>query len=209
MLNWREQELLRLRREYDFCKGTDIKDEATGELRSEVLEILIDYHERYLGIKFWNDERVEAPETMNFYVDVDKEIERLENILEDNEQKYLDNIEALEAKVKKIGHKLDRTQSSVKREILARHIDFYENEIEKMDDAIEIITTNINGKIDKMKQIKSENEERKKKEKESLEYNIQNLKDAVHRGNSSEIFNMFKSVTNALDLIRAELRKEA
>ena len=52
-------------------------------------------------------------------------------------------------------------------------------------------------------------QKRKKKEKESLEYNIQNLKDAVHRGNSSEIFNMFKSVTNALDLIRAELRKEA
>ena len=49
MLNWREEELERLRREYNFYEGTEIKDEATGGLRSQTLKLIIDYHERMLG----------------------------------------------------------------------------------------------------------------------------------------------------------------
>jgi len=52
MPNWREEELIRLRKEYEFYKETEIKDEITGGLRSELLKMIIDYHERFLGIKF-------------------------------------------------------------------------------------------------------------------------------------------------------------
>jgi len=58
MLNWREEELERLRREYNFYEGTEIKDEATGGLRSQTLKLIIDYHERMLGIKFWGDDLI-------------------------------------------------------------------------------------------------------------------------------------------------------
>ena len=58
MPNWREEELERLRREYNFYEGTDIKDEATGGLRSKTLKLIIDYHERMLGIKFWGDDLI-------------------------------------------------------------------------------------------------------------------------------------------------------
>jgi len=54
MPNWREEELIRLRKEYEFYKETEIKDEITGGLRSELLKMIIDYHERFLGIKFWD-----------------------------------------------------------------------------------------------------------------------------------------------------------
>lgn len=56
MPHWREEELNRLRKEYEFYKGTDIKDEYTHCLRSETLKMVIDYHERMLGIKFWGEE---------------------------------------------------------------------------------------------------------------------------------------------------------
>jgi hypothetical protein len=49
MPHWREEELNRLRKEYEFYKGTDC-------LRSETLKMVIDYHERMLGIKFWGEE---------------------------------------------------------------------------------------------------------------------------------------------------------
>lgn len=59
MTSWRHKELERLKKEYDFYKETDILDECTGCLRSETLKIIIDYHERFLGIKFSDDETVE------------------------------------------------------------------------------------------------------------------------------------------------------
>ena len=52
MPSWREEELARLRKEYKFYKGTEIKDKLTGGLRSNTLKLIIDYHERMLGIKF-------------------------------------------------------------------------------------------------------------------------------------------------------------
>lgn len=59
MKSWREEELDRLRKEYNFYKGTDIKDKLTGGLRSKTLKLIIDYHERMLGIKFWDDDILE------------------------------------------------------------------------------------------------------------------------------------------------------
>lgn len=59
MSSWRHEELERLRKEYNFYKETEILDECTGHLRSETLKMIIDYHERFLGIKFWGDETLE------------------------------------------------------------------------------------------------------------------------------------------------------
>jgi len=59
MPNWREEELARLKKEYNFYKETEIKDEITGGLRSNTLKLIIDYHERMLGIKFWNYDSIE------------------------------------------------------------------------------------------------------------------------------------------------------
>jgi hypothetical protein len=59
MKSWREEELERLKKEYTFYKGTEIKDKLTGGLRSKTLKLIIDYHERMLGIKFWDDDMLE------------------------------------------------------------------------------------------------------------------------------------------------------
>tara|TARA_B000000477_G_scaffold123955_1_gene130403 strand:- start:4161 stop:4373 length:213 start_codon:yes stop_codon:yes gene_type:complete len=52
--NWREEELERLKQEYTFYKATGIRDKITGGLRSQTLKWIIDYHERMLGLKFWD-----------------------------------------------------------------------------------------------------------------------------------------------------------
>ena len=52
MKSWREEELERLKKEYNMYKGT-------GGLRSKTLKLIIDYHERMLGIKFWDDDMLE------------------------------------------------------------------------------------------------------------------------------------------------------
>jgi len=59
MPSWREEELARLQKEYNFYKETEILDEITGCLRSKTLKLIIDYHERMLGIKFWNYDSIE------------------------------------------------------------------------------------------------------------------------------------------------------
>ena len=51
MKSWCEEELGRLKKEYAFYKGTDIKDKLTGGLRSKTLKLIIDYYERMLGMR--------------------------------------------------------------------------------------------------------------------------------------------------------------
>jgi hypothetical protein len=65
MKSWREEELERLKKEYAFYKGTEIKDKLTGGLRSQTLKWIIDYHERMLGIKFWGEDIIEQNERLH------------------------------------------------------------------------------------------------------------------------------------------------
>jgi hypothetical protein len=65
MKSWREEELERLKKEYAFYRGTEIKDKLTGGLRSQTLKWIIDYHERMLGIKFWGEDIIEQNERLH------------------------------------------------------------------------------------------------------------------------------------------------
>ncbi len=47
-----------------------------------------------------------------------------------------------------------------------------------------------------------------KKEKESLEYNIEKLRDLIDQGNTNDVFEMFNAVVNSLEIIKRELNKE-
>ena len=143
---------------------------------------------------------------MNVYIDFDfdHEIATLENTREFNQQKYIENVEKIDNKLETLSNQLERTKSPVKKEILMRQIDFYENEYSKMDQAIEIVTNDIDEKLKKYRKLKSDREEIKKKEKQSVEYNIKKLREAIDRANTSEIFSMFNNVANALEILRVE-----
>jgi hypothetical protein len=102
---------------------------------------------------------------------------------------------------------MERTKSQVKRDLLNRHIDWYEEEILKMDEAIEVITQKLNSEIERLKGVMKSHEERKQKEKKSFEYNIENIRVCCKKRSAATMFDALESVANALEIIRAEARQ--
>jgi predicted nucleic acid-binding Zn-ribbon protein len=90
----------------------------------------------------------------------------------------------------------------VKKQILSKQKEYYERQIEKLDKNLEITTNAINQKIEYFEE-KLQNLE---KEKRSLDYNVEKLKKALERRNTNEIFDMFEFVTNAITIIREDMK---
>ena len=128
------------------------------------------------------------------------EIARLENAKEVYQSDYVASIEVLEEKISRLDNQIDWSESEVKREILEKHKNLYLQEIDKLDATIEKTTKFVD---DKVKVLETKLEEFDK-EKKSYEYNIKKLEDAIQRRNTSEIFDMFDTMTNILRILREE-----
>jgi len=133
---------------------------------------------------------------------IDQHITQLNQALELHEQKYTENIEILDNKLIKISNQLDRTNSPIRREILMKQIDYYEDQTQRMDHAIQTIRQDINNQIVKMEQLKKSEEDKKKKEKNSLEYNIEHIRKCCKNRSATSLFEALESVANALEIIR-------
>ena len=131
-------------------------------------------------------------------------IEALEQSKEYHHERYLGNLSAIDEKIDRIEKQIERTKSQVKKELLKRHIDWLEEEIVKMDEAIEVITTSIDSEIEKIQELIKSIEERKEKEKNSFEYNIENIRKCCKNRSAATMFDALESVANALEIIRAE-----
>ena len=129
-------------------------------------------------------------------MDVKQQIVALEQAKEFHHEKYISNLQIIDDKIERIEKQLERTRSPVKRDLLKRSLDWYEEETLKMDEAIETITSKIDSEIERLKSV----EEKKK----TFEYNIEKIRTCCKDGNSSTIFEALDSVANALEIIRAE-----
>jgi hypothetical protein len=138
---------------------------------------------------------------------IDRQLEALDNAKEVHEQKYIHNIHLLDDKIERIEKQLERTKSSVKRDLLKRQLDWYESEIEKMDEAVGVIMKKINSEIERLKNIKTSTEEKMKNEKKSLDYNIQKIRECAKDHNVYRIVDALEFVANALEIIRDETRQ--
>ena len=138
---------------------------------------------------------------------IDRQLEALDNAKEVHEQKYIHNIHLLDDKIERIEKQLERTKSSVKRDLLKRQLDWYESEIEKMDEAVGVIMKKINSEIERLKNIKTSTEEKMRNEKKSLDYNIQKIRECARDRNVHRIVDALESVANALEIIRDETRQ--
>jgi hypothetical protein len=138
---------------------------------------------------------------------IDRQLEALDNAKEVHEQKYIHNIHLLDDKIERIEKQLERTKSSVKRDLLKRQLDWYESEIEKMDEAVGVIMKKINSEIERLKNIKTSTEEKMKNEKKSLDYNIQKIRECAKDRNVYRIVDALEFVANALEIIRDETRQ--
>jgi predicted nucleic acid-binding Zn-ribbon protein len=141
---------------------------------------------------------------MNTIEDINRQIEALEKAKDIHNEKYANNIQMLDEKMQRVEKRLENTKSELKRDLLMRHIDWYETEIEKMDEAINIIVEKIDNEIERLESIKKTIKEQQRKEKESFEYNIQKIRECARDRNVYRIVDALESVANALEIIRAE-----
>ena len=133
------------------------------------------------------------------------EIKRLEYNLELYHASYMQELDEIEEKKQRIDVQIERCTSEVKREVLRKQKEHYEKQISRLDNNMENNTRTINEKIGNFKKKLEELE----KEKRSLEYNIDKLKVALERRNTSEIFDMFEYVTNAITILHEESSSRA
>lgn len=140
-------------------------------------------------------------------MDIKQQIEALEQSKEFHYQKYLNNLQIIDDKIERVEKQVERTKSPVKRDLLNRHIDWYEEEMLKMDEAIEVITQKLNSEIERLGGVMKSHEERKQKEKKSFEYNIENIRKCCKNRSAATMFDALESVANALEIIRAEARQ--
>jgi predicted nucleic acid-binding Zn-ribbon protein len=136
--------------------------------------------------------------------DINRQIEALEKAKDIHNEKYSNNIQMLDEKMQRVEKRLENTKSELKRDLLMRHIDWYETEIEKMDEAINVIIEKIDNEIERLESIKKTIEEQQRKKKESFEYNIQKIRECARDRNVYRIVDALESVANALEIIRAE-----
>ena len=128
----------------------------------------------------------------------------LERAKEFHHEKYLHNIQLIDDKIDRIEKQLEKTKSQVKRDLLKRTLDWYEEEINKMDEAVDVITTKIDSEIQRLQEFIKSAELRRENEKKSFEYNIENIRKCCKNRSTVTLFEALESVANALEIIRAE-----
>lgn len=132
------------------------------------------------------------------------EIARLNSVKDAYKQSYISNLEYLEDKLDRINSQIDRTTSELKLEILNRQKGYYETEITKLDETMEIAIKDVDKKIERIEAKHRELEDQAKKKCESFDFNLENLRTAIKRRNAGDIFDMFESVANAMSILRKE-----
>lgn len=137
-------------------------------------------------------------------IKLQNEIKRLRHTLELYHTSYVQELEEIEDKIQKIDLQIKKCMADVKTEmkveILKRQKKHYENLISRLDNQMEINTNKLKDRINNYENKLIEVE----KEKRSLDYNIEKLNLALERRNTSDIFDMFESVTNAITILRDE-----
>ena len=128
----------------------------------------------------------------------------LERAKEFHHEKYLNNIQLIDDKIDRIEKQLEKTKSQVKRDLLKRTLDWYEEEINKMDEAVDVVTTNIDSEIQRLHEVIKSAELRRENEKKSFDYNIENIRKCCKNRSTVTLFEALESVANALEIIRAE-----
>jgi flagellar biosynthesis chaperone FliJ len=132
------------------------------------------------------------------------EISRLEAIREAYKQSYISNFEFLEEKLSRINVQIDNTNSGLKREILSKQREHYQIEIDNLDQTMEKSIDALNVKIEQLEKKHKELEIQAKKEVESFDFNIEQIRGALERRNVGEVFNVLENMTNALVILKKE-----
>ena len=139
--------------------------------------------------------------------EIKEQIAAYERAKEFHHEKYLNNLSIIDEKIDRIEKQIEKTKSQVKRDLLKRSLEWYEEETLKMDEAIETITTKLDSEIKRLQEVIKSIELRRDREKNSFEYNIENIRKCCKNRSTATMFDALESVANALEIIRAEGRQ--
>lgn len=134
-------------------------------------------------------------------VKINLEIKRLEELKNLRHREYIFNVEQVE----QTKHQIERTESTIKRDILRKQKVYCKEEINTLDNAIETFTQIVDEKIEGLHTILEVWIEKNKMEKESIGYNIEKIRDLIKGENMNDVFEMFNSVVNSLEIIDKKL----
>ena len=138
-------------------------------------------------------------------VKIKTEIRRLEELKNLKHREYIFNVEQIEQKIEQSKSQIDKTDSETKRGILKKQKVYYREEINALDSAIEHFTQSVDEKIEGLYKVLEVWVEKNKLEKESIEYNIEKIRDLIKGENMNDVFEMFNSVANSLEIIDKKL----
>ena len=130
------------------------------------------------------------------------EIKHLKYNLELYHASYMQELEHLEEKTQRLDFQIENCTSDVKREIIKRQKDYYQQQIEELDKNMEHNTNVFNTKITQLEEKLTSLRE----EKRSIDYNIKQLGNTLERRNVNEIFDMFEHVKNAITILHEEMK---
>lgn len=133
-------------------------------------------------------------------VKLKNEIARLEQSLDLYQTSYVQELEVIEEKIRRLDFQIEKCNSDIKRVVLTKQKENYEKQIEKMDVCMEKNTQVWRDKIN-LYESQLQGVER---EKRSLDYNVEKLNEALERRDPNEIFDMFEYVKNAITIINDE-----
>ena len=137
--------------------------------------------------------------------DIENQIQAHKRAKEFHHEKYLNNLQIVDDKIERIEKQIEKSKSSVKQDLLKRHIDWYEEEISRMDKSIENITQEYDSEIKRLTDMIESIKDRCEKEKKSFDYNIQKIRKCCESRSAATMFDALQSVANALEIIRDEV----
>jgi len=114
----------------------------------------------------------------------------------------MQELEHFEEKTQRLDFQIENCTSDVKREIIKRQKDYYQQQIDILDKNMEKNTNVINSRIALLEEKLASLRE----EKRSIEHNIKQLEGALERRNVNEIFDMFEHVKNTLTILHEEMK---
>ena len=138
-------------------------------------------------------------------VKIKTEIRRLEELKNLKHREYIFNVEQVEQNIEQSKSHIVKTDSATKRDILKKQKVYYKEEINALDNAIEHFTQSVDEKIGGLYKVLEVWIEKNKLEKESIEYNIEKIRDLIKGENMNDVFEMFNSVANSLEIIDKKL----
>lgn len=146
--------------------------------------------------------------TRHEYSEHEQNLEHIENQKLAMEGNYMKSIDILEKEMNEIDRRIGVAKSAVKRELLTKQYQYLEDMSQKFDEDFETKKGKLEEVIKETKERMKILNEQMKKEQNSLEYNIDQLKKYKNNPGTYNMTQVLEKVINSLVILSAEKKKK-